>query len=55
MGNQLGAAPPQIFPVEHYFIAGTFESDLQYESRYFFLRCLEMHKIQILSFALIIN
>lgn len=34
MGNQLvGVAPSQIFPVEHY-LTGSFESDLQYESRW---------------------
>lgn len=37
MGNQLvGIAPSQIYPVEHYF-TGTFESDLQFESRYLFV------------------
>lgn len=35
MGNQLvGVAPSQIYPVEHYLMGSTFESDLQYESRY---------------------
>lgn len=33
MGNHLvGIAPSQIYPVEHYLM-GSFESDLQYESR----------------------
>lgn len=35
MGNQLvGVAPSQIYPVEHYLMGSTFESDLQYETRY---------------------
>lgn len=34
MGNHLvGIAPSQIYPVENYLM-GSFESDLQYESRY---------------------
>lgn len=34
MGNHLvGIAPSQIYPVEHYLM-GSFESDLQYETRY---------------------
>lgn len=34
MGNQLvGVAPSQIYPVEHYLM-GSFESDIQFESRY---------------------
>lgn len=32
MGNMVGIAPSQIYPVEHYLM-GSFESDLQYESR----------------------
>lgn len=36
MGNMVGIAPSQIYPVEHYLM-GSFESDLQYESRYVLL------------------